>query len=292
MPRIRYFLISILCIWLAADSQAALAPVSGPVSRISADCGCEQTPNDPFDPALQFNFGYYRGQCVNTCLFRSAKVLSVGRGHIKIANLLHLDRFYTADIPLNSISEVDMGFEEFLTGISHVYLRFRFSKPVRLGDGETNTSDVIISAEGVPPKGEPYKFVESTLGRYLLAYRILSVEEAQARMVKRLHHSIKQFKLSLTPEQQRNLLLKGLAKSEERSFNTKYDLLYNNCATSAVDLLSDQVKGPPPFDWWNHFERGLPIEGYYGTLPFMLQWGLISSPELSRIPNLENEISI
>jgi len=248
-------------------------------------------PGDLYDPSLQFNFGHYSGQCVDTCLFRSAKILSVERDRVRIANLLHLDRFYVAEIPINAIIEVDVGFEEFLTGISHVYLRFRFSQPVRLSPGDLETSDVIISAEGVPPKGERYKFVESSLGRYLHAYRILSVEEARARMVKRLHHSIKQFKLSLTPEQQRRLLLNGLARSESHSFNTKYDLLTNNCATSAVDLLSDQLKTHPSVDWWNRFERGLPIEGYYGTFPFMLQWGLIASPELSRIPNLETEAS-
>ena len=109
--------------------------------------------------------------------------------HVVAANVLHEGKYWIARVPTQRIVEVDIGFEKFLTIVAHVFLQFRFSDdaPIELrgqtGPQTATINNLVLSVEGVPPKGHPFSFIESSRSQYLLAYRFLSITDAYAWMV-------------------------------------------------------------------------------------------------------------
>jgi hypothetical protein len=264
-------------------------------------CVCDSSVKDEREETLQFEFGPFKSQCVDTCRFRRAFFLKNEKTKL-VANVLHKGKYWTATIPKNAIEEVDAAFENFLSGISHVILRFRFSKPIKLAlqgnkngkpqKEQTEIHDLVLSAEGVPPKGHQFSFVESATGQYLLAYRMLSIEDTVTWMIFDKKHSVRQFKLDLNADTRERVFDAGLNLSQASSFNTIYQLFTNNCATSAIDLID---KEHPYHHQWNdwldlvYFQRAVPVSWNFGTLYALGKRGLIN--EKSELPKLEDEAS-
>jgi hypothetical protein len=261
-------------------------------------CACEGKA-ETYEDSLRFNFGVFKGQCIDSCRFRkavvlqpsSAKAYGADGDHEVVANILHNGKYWIAKVPIKRTTEVDIAFENFLSGISHVVLRFHFSRknPVKLYQEDDPTvtqsiQDLVLSAEGVPPRDHKYSFFESSVGQYLLVYRFLSIEDTIRWMVDIKRHSVKQFRLNLDSAAREKLLVAGFEKSMGKSFHTIYKVLSNNCATSAMELLGTNSNG-----WMNplSLQEAIPLDAPFGTVNVLEKLGLIDSE--SQLPNLENE---
>jgi hypothetical protein len=336
-----------LLVQITTVEQASSNTSPAPVQRSSPNqiCQCFSHIDDKYEEPVVMNFGPFAGQCVDTCRFR--RVITLGKSEaapyrrnqdeIVIANILHEGRFWIAAIPVNQTKESRIIFEDFLKGISHVAIRFIFDDhhPVRLYPQALNSkeirtakvqphylTDLLFSAEGTPPIRKDFELVDSALGRYWLSYRFLSTLDFYIHAHAKKGHPIRQFRLSLNSEQRRQALIAGINKSENGSFQTRYDLLQNNCATSAVDLLepfgfSDTIgknskelsqslqlanqKRPTrslpeviPSALAQkilHVERGIPYRTDFGTAVSLMRRGLISSMD-DQLENLENEYRV
>jgi len=238
-----------------------------PVLQTAPQCACGAT--DRYEEPAQIGFGHYRGLCVDSCRFRRLQILKRDANFIVVGNLLHENRFWTAKIPLSKIREVNLEFEEFLPTINHVFLRFYFSSPVELTSQSSHDTrkldDFVISAEGIPPKGHDYSFFDSSIGRYPLGVRILSMEEVYAHAVLKRHHRVTQYDLDLEKPERIRALLSALEDGDTRGFQSVYALLTNNCATAAVGYLTGATS----------FEAAIPFSGWIGTLHFLRARGLM-----------------
>lgn len=276
----------------AADKLVESAP----------DCICEAGVKVPFEEPVKYGFGPYKGQCVDSCRFRPPQILSEKNGAIEVANVLHRGLFWKAEIAAVDVENVDMGFEDFMHGISHVILRFRFkdSKAVKLtpidGHGKSEfLQDIIVSAEGVPPKGLSYNLSDGAFGNYLIAYRVLSLNDTIAWMVVDKQHRVSQHRLILKPEEGGRLLRLALQRSSDVGFTQKYDLFTNNCATSAIGMVEETLGRPTQasgvFAGLDRLERAVPYQGFWGSLTFLGREGLLVAlnEQTQPLDNLEIE---
>ncbi len=264
----------------------------------SALCRCDSVAADELEGPGQINFGAYNGSCVDTCRFRKSVVIAQKglkpvAGKTVLSNYLHKDAYWTASIPTAVVKNVQVGFEEFIPGIFHVFLIFQFpdDQPVLLKSqspaakvSPLRTNNLVISAEGIPPKAGKYNLFDAYFERYPIGIRALSREQVIEYSVDKLKHKVQVYDLALSHAEAGELLQLAIESISQKSFQTKYRLLTNNCATSIFDLI-DTVVGPrtvkAPFylDWFYRLERALPISGPLGTLQIFLSRNLIGDPK-------------
>ncbi len=295
----------LVLMWISANVAGSIRLVQEyPLTRIEAECACKAQRPEAFEAPVQFEFGAFAGQCVDSCRYRGAVPLKKNGSRQIVANLLHDDQYWTASIPTGAVSDVSIGFEEFLPRVYHVFLRFHFSKgsPVYLYKQSLNPidglkpshvlHDVVISAEGVPAKGQAYNLMQSSMGNYLLVYRLTSVTGFSDLAIGKLGHKIKQYRVHLDAKARSEALKAGLQTSYAKSFNTVYGILWNNCATSALNLIAAGGALPTvAMDWvgLGQLERGLSIDYFYSSLSSLRRRGLIGDDRFSKLPNLEDE---
>jgi hypothetical protein len=284
---------------------------AGQFVQHNSQCTCDPTIHDEFEQTLSFGFGPFKGQCVDACKFRGPTFVSArdalhfgaDTNHAVVANVLHHHHYWIARIPLTGVVEVDADFERFLSKISHSVLRFRFarSEPVLLyrqdGNWRKNYKkpankiyDLVLSAEAVPPIHHSFDFVESSFGSYLLDYRLLSIDDTVSWMIDDKHHSVKQFALNLDSPLRKRLLRGSLSASTQKSFKSAYNLFTNNCATSIMNVMDQEIGYQPSvLDWLRlvKIQRALPIDSYFGTIYALGAMRLLS--DQSQKPNLEEE---
>ncbi len=258
-------------------------------------CTCKTMPADPFEEPLAFNFGPFKDQCVDSCRFRPVKKLSAiqenkisfSKDSLVVANVLHLKNYRIANIPIESIENVEIAFEEFQPGIHHVFLKFNFNKenPVQLYDQSTfkktteSTTAITMSVEGVPPAGRNYSLFESYQESYLLLNRLSTVETTN-EWVELLKHPTVYYKMSLDKLEAKKTFTSGLQKSISLGLKEKYRLFSNNCSTNAIDFISDAKnrdlsEGSP----LKRLQIALSVSGPIGALQFLKSNGLISTNE-------------
>ncbi|MGZ3722835.1 MAG: lipoprotein N-acyltransferase Lnb domain-containing protein [Bdellovibrionales bacterium] len=292
-----------LIILLFLSLQAFGGEASVELTKPLAQCACAARAVSQFEDPIQFNFGVFKGQCVDSCRFRKTVILSkqaarafhFSEGGLVFTNVLHGGKFWTAVAPGGRVTEIDVAFERFLPMISHVFLLFRFEQPVFLYQEEGSPKrekvyELVLSVEGIPPKGHAYRFFESSRSTYLLGYRFLSVAEAYATMIKRLGHSIKQYRLNLDDKARDRLFVSAVTTASKNSFQSIYQLFTNNCATSAMDLVSGAADPQTQaYNWFgiDQLQRGIPLEATLGTFRYLTSRGLISAE--NDLPNLEVE---
>ncbi|NJM10355.1 MAG: DUF4105 domain-containing protein [Bdellovibrionaceae bacterium] len=262
----------------------------------SADCICDLDKNDKLAGPAQINFGTFAGQCVDSCRFRKSirlrpktPVVGVNEASVTISNFMHDNTYWKAKIPVSKVESVDVGFEEFRPGIFHVFLLFHFPKDNQIAlypQGDQNRrspkriSTLVISPEGIPPKKGAYNLIDAFMERYPIGIRMLSKDQVISWSITKLKHSVETFNLLITAEQVREILRHGLARSDQNSFNIKYGLFSNNCATNVVDLIDAVVKpetskAPLYFSFLYPFERALSIAGPVGTFKILYSRNLI-----------------
>lgn len=251
---------------------------------IDPACACNPKMHDPLEEPIRFAFGKFRGQCVDSCRFRRARVLDGRGGELVVANVLHLGRYVQARLRLRDVESVQMGFERFAPGVDHVLLRFTFTEDQPLvtqeGAGEIvgATRAIVISSEGVPAKSHPYTLGDGYLGNYLLDHRVVTGEELSSWVAK-LHHPLRFDALSLSGTQAAHVLERGIRRSDAASFASVYRLFANNCSTSALSLL-DAETGFHKQNWdpfgWEELEAALPIAGPLGAEHALSYRGLLT----------------
>lgn len=252
------------------------------VSEGHANCACSESPNDPYDTSLQIQEGLYRGQCINSCLYRPPVLVHwpALSPTIEVANLLHNNSFWQATIPLHSIKSVQILFETFAPGINHVAFLFTVEKSVRLqkqtaSDSEKTLQTFVISPEGAPPLNKKYSMIDGFLGRYPLMLRLMSWTQYKD-MVKKTGHPLRYYQTRLNPKERQELLKMALLQATQKM--TTYQLVFNNCATSVIDLSLQAKKEAiePGWDMWDVVDplRGIPSD-FAGTVRSLQWWNVI-----------------
>jgi hypothetical protein len=266
--------LGILLLILSLNAVAAPEPLS----QVDPSCVCDKNSKDVLEEPQKFNFGEFRGQCVDSCHFRRGRILpgSASPHIFKVGNILNFGSFYTASIPLQNFDAVEMGFEEFLPGINHVFLRFRLksSAPsLKLKSQTTKKLKVlesrtlVISPEAVPPRGRKYKIFESYFGNYLIAMRVTTGEEME-RWAKDLKHSVRFVPLQVSAEKIAGILRNGIQDSNDNSLKEIYKLFTNNCSTRALKFIDVGIghRKEQSLFGWREFEEALPLSSRIGTI--------------------------
>lgn len=283
----------ILVLFLTAFSLPEASAANAFIKR-DARCACERGAGDSFEVPMRYTAGAFRGQCANTCRFRPTKVLEESARQVRFANFLHKSRYWQAELNPSDVVAVDVGFEEFYYGISHVFLRFRVAgasvdlrsqRNADLGSAAGAVGDFVFSPEAVDPRGQEYSLVHGAVGDYVFTYRLLSLEQMKQRIVGENHHHVRMYRLALNREERESLVRLAIGESERQGMGIRYFLLTRNCATAVTDLL--QVAGGLPPEWRNDPQRAVPYGETAGTLHWIRSAGLLDSSVT--LPALEKE---
>ncbi|KYG63604.1 hypothetical protein AZI87_14505 [Bdellovibrio bacteriovorus] len=244
-------------------------------------CACSSEIEDPLEEPQSFNYGKFQGQCIDSCRFRPARILE-SSSHLIVGNILHLGGYYKASIPLQNLAKVEMGFEEFLPGVSHVVLKFTLDEKapdiillsqVNQQKAAIPIRSLVLSSEGVPPKDHPYTLMEAYFGNFLLAHRLVTGDEF-ARWIAEYAHPLKLVELKIPTETAGKIFLKGVQQSDTQRMQDVYALFSNNCSTSAFSFIDSQSNITRT--GWQRFLDALPIAGPWGTLQSLQERQLVN----------------
>lgn len=252
-------------------------------------CQCvEFIENDPYERPLRYVKGQYTGKCVNSCQYRAPQVITTlpSKNIITVANVFHQDQFWTAAIPVDAITQVDILFENFAPGINHVAFRFNFDRRRKISLQSQTQHDkqeflsensLVISPEAVPPFEQKYTLWDGFWGNYAMMNRILSYEQYQ-KIILKVNHPVRSYKAKLKSQEAQSLFTISLLDAKNISTN-QYQLLFNNCATTVIDysLQAKKVLRSKEWDLWDVLDplRGIPATQPIGTLRTLVWWDLI-----------------
>lgn len=252
-----------------------------PLTTPNKSCACSADFADPWEEPQSFNYGKFQGLCIDSCRFRPARILE-NSSRLTVGNILHLGGYYKASIPLQDLAKVEMGFEEFLPGISHVVLKFTLDEKapdillisqVSSQKASIPVRSLVLSSEGVPPKDYQYTLMEAYFGNFLLAHRLVTGDEF-SRWITEYTHPLKMVELKVSPTVAGKIFLKGVQESEAQRMQTVYALFSNNCSTSAFSFIDSQSKITRT--GWQRFLDALPIAGPWGTLQSLHERHLVN----------------
>ncbi|WP_374073467.1 hypothetical protein [Bdellovibrio bacteriovorus] len=275
---LKYLFTVTLVLFITARAQATS------LTTVNKSCICNAEVMDSLEEPQSFNYGKFQGQCIDSCRFRAARILEKSPA-LSVGNILHLGSYYKATIPWEHFAKIEMGFEEFLPGISHVLLRFTLDEKAPsiklvnqtdLTKSPIEVRSLVISSEGVPPKDHKYSLLESYFGHYLLAHRLVTGQELD-RWIAEYKHPLKFVELQVNKESIGKIFLQGVQESDAKRLQNIYALFSNNCSTSAFSFIDSEVKASRTS--WERFEEALPIAGPIGTLRSLFNRNL-AKPEL------------
>ncbi|HPI40959.1 MAG TPA: DUF4105 domain-containing protein [Pseudobdellovibrionaceae bacterium] len=265
--------------------------LAAPLSIINNSCKCNAKKLDPLEAPKSFNFGKFKGQCIDSCKYRPVKILSekINKSSklkkIRIGNIFYNQSYFQGVIPIDQFDKLEIGFEEFLPGVNHVFLKFilkESSSELTLKDQVDQakpilkTRSLILSPEGIPAKNQKYSLIESYLGNYILVHRLLTGEE-MSQWTQQKNHKVRFHPLNISTEQVSKILLQSILESETKDFENLYQLFSNNCSTTSLGLIHSELEifssKKPHF--WNTFETGLPFAGPIGVLRVLSSQNLI-----------------
>ena len=286
MARSAFLLITLALLACSSVRADSLLKFAVPAS----DCACDPALPDSYENPIRFGYGQYAGLCVNTCHFRAVHQLSNTAEHFRFNNLYHDYKYWIADLNNSKIEYADLLLERFTVGVDHVMLRLHLAKdsPAILNsqtqaNTTTVTNDIIISIEGVPPKGVQGHLWEGMKGSYLLVYRVLSLYQIADWAIKKHHHPIRQFRLNIDKNNLEQIVERAMRESEKKSFQEAYFLFSENCATNAISL----TETPSYLSFEEGFSASLPL---FNTVHALSNKGKID--ESNRLLNLEEELGI
>jgi hypothetical protein len=225
--------------FMVTSSNAATVPDEGCGRRDAYDTPARiQSPSDG-------KKGIYVGQCVNTKKFRSGIILSEAADRVVFANYLHENEFYKATINLNpeAIERVILQVAPFpiLPGViaGHIQMRFVFKPGFEL-ELESQTqpgtflkhNDLLVSYEAAFPEGESYNFALGLVDAYPLVARLLSTRQ---KTIDSPNREFDQYELSLTPEEQTQLMKYHIHRSQKIGMSLFYNTIHPNCTSEIFD---------------------------------------------------------
>ncbi|WP_146567127.1 hypothetical protein [Posidoniimonas corsicana] len=144
--------------------------------------------------------------------------------------------------------------------LNHVQCRFLFAEdqPVRLypnggdasGEPAHLTHDLVYSVEATGPPGVVFNLRDAVLGEMICAHRFLTTEEMVfERIAVEGQYVVESAPLGLRPEEERNLLLKALQRSDQARMTEPYYMVRlcstNNCTSNPLVILDQVVE----YDW-------------------------------------------
>lgn len=279
LEMIKHILIASTLISLMAPMAFASGPGIKPIPA-NTDPNCITNPNDPYEPRVRMVTGRDAGVCVNSTLRRSVKALLGDEaaqyfphadGKIVVANFSHKNKYWIAEIPLSSMTEMVLQSEHFpmvtkpiKIEIDHTQIRFSFSQPIRLvtqvTDGPRETLELhhlILSEENIGPYGEAYDFFNGAKGYFNVAYRIVSLEDKYNWMIADSGHQVSQRRFDLGQYNQISYLLEGIKRGTQYGSGRPYDSFNLNCSTEILDILN-AVLGTDKFETVGFVSNKLP----------------------------------
>lgn len=291
--------------FLRISLVAFIVPVTFAIYHISAkmpqaemvaashECHCGSQGLDPYEKPMKYIYGKHVGQCIDSCKHRYIEILKADPDaeYVEISNLFHDNKFWKARVPTNKVERVEVFFENFRKSFNHVALQFYFEEghPVELelqdksleGPKTFSTTSLIVSPEGIPPKGKEYNLYDGMMGHMALMYRVYSAEQYDY-FQSTLGYPLRFYKAKLAEKEMNRLLAISLRKSADGT-NGVYQLVFNNCATSSMDLILDSKHQLLSESWdrWDILDplRGIPLSQRLGTLDSLEWWDLIDTAD-------------
>jgi len=253
---------SLPIIFIALASAAACGIKNPPTSSDLNALGgpnCVFDEQDPFEPKSRIPKGDHQGECYDTRKARSLVTLSAedakkyggsAKDVLTVANISHKGSFYVGHIPLAGLKNAIFHLEYFpaVVPAGHTQLRLQFDErmPVTLVSqskaGPTRVervTDLVMSVEAIGQPGYQYDIFKGMDNQFGAVYRLTSLEEKYDHMVRKQNHRVEQWKLNVTHEELRTILVKYVAKSEERAMNFMYHTLSLNCTNEIIAALDD-----------------------------------------------------
>jgi hypothetical protein len=248
-----------------------------------------------------------KGRWIKTDLVRPIQILAPpivrkygltpSPGQIYIANLNHMDQFYIAGIPADSVSNVFYQIQKFykpIPAIAHGQIRLTFREPVVLipqvnGDGSAiQTSDLVFSIHAVGADHDYDPIGKGTDGSYSLVLGIFSTETKIAESARR-GFSIEQWKLNLSADQMKEYVLNYLDQSQSWGYFKEYHTRDRNCGSEMIKVLDTAI------GYQRKSGQEIPLSDVLGerypflVVPVLRKRGLVGSARDSRYYDLENE---
>lgn len=259
-----------------------------------AKCRCDANSEvDVFEHPLRYERNQYKGVCVDSCKYRYPLVIhsSKDKKIISVANTLHEQQFWVAEVPMDAIAEVKVLFENFAPGINHVAFQFIFHPQHEIVmhpqsrsilQKSTQIQSLVLSPEAAPPMHTKYNLWDGFIGSYALMNRFVSYSDYQA-MAQQLKHPLKSYRLKINLKEAQSLL-SYLLLDAKNVYQNQYQLVFNNCATSVIDstLQAKKMLRSKHWDVWDVLDplRGIPSTQPIGTMRTLQWWGLIDTDSL------------
>ncbi len=247
---------SLLTAILALGSNTYSAEASE-LFNLTSDCSCDSA--DPYDPKNRMPVGPFKGDCLNTCMQRSAQLLdSESEDILRVANFGHAGQFWIAEIPANGVAEVIFQIQYFNVLPSphsaHGQLRFRMKPdqavnltpqiPGSWPKESVTLADFIYSANAIGVRhGIPWDPFGGMVGFYAIAHQFTSLDDS----IDIIHgfpftDRVEQYILTLTDTQKQQLLRTALQRSTQLGISQEYNTVNRNCTTEALAAI-DRVTG-------------------------------------------------
>lgn len=287
---VRYFVIGAMVLGVILGLSFPRPVMVSELVVPDVSCACDPKIKDVYERPARMNFGSLTGQCVETCRFRRADLLKWENGRQTVTNFMHDKKYWTASIPVDKVTDIDVSYEKFFPGVYHVYLRFHFADGEKIWLTEQGVpasqarkmevEGMTISPEAVPPRGTKYDIVQSAFNNYLFAYRLVSVKD-MADWAKQEKHTVKQFRLTMPSDKKVETLRSGLHASQYRSMSSVYSLLLNNCASAVSDLVDAEAMPA--------IASALPVDLPFFSMYFELKGRGFIEANSAPLPNLEVE---
>ncbi len=278
---------------------------STPELIASTECRCSKSEIDPYDFGLKFTSGRFKGMCLDSCSSRpifskdTFKNSEPSFSSLKLNNIYHDKKFWALDVPLDELESVDVVFLNFTWKINHVSLKFHFKKDSRLVlHAQTDTANsenknshhigqsvelkeksILISPDPSLPINQKFNLLDGMLGSYSLIFKAYSAEEFFNNSA-RFDHKVKYLKTKLNPQESTGLFMATVARGSNKEFGN-YQLLFNNCATTTIDLILnsknlDQKTKVALWAWMDPM-RGVPSNLNFGTKRTLKSMDLIDT---------------
>jgi hypothetical protein len=213
--------------------------------------GPERSP-DPYEPDGIIPEGPFKGRRVDTTRFRSARIVptlapagSPAAGGMLVANFLHQDTWWLAEVPAGAVADVIVQRQDIPGGLGHGQIRFRMKpgRPVRLrpqvgqsrGD-EVLVSDTVLSIDGTPPIGVDGPRKPGGLEQYVIAYLWMSLEQKK-RIMGSDTRRVQQYRLDIGDADKQSVLRAGLARGTRYGMTRMFSLRGQNCTSEMLAVL-------------------------------------------------------
>ncbi|WP_413942791.1 DUF4105 domain-containing protein [Bdellovibrio sp. HCB-162] len=277
MAFLRVQFISVL---IVASLFSLVSHAQASLTAADSSCRCDLKVEDPLEQPQRFAFGKFNGQCIDSCRFRPVHIFKDEKT-LRLGNILHYGKYYEAQIPLQDLDKIEVGFEEFVFSVYHVFLKFTVKKNSSAlllkeqlhPEHQLQTRSLVISSEGVPPKDHKYSLWESFQGHYLLAHRLVTGDEL-TRWLQEYKHPVVLHTLQISDTQVPQIFQRAIQKSASKKLQDVYQLFSNNCSTSSLGFI-DEAEALRPKNFWEKFEESLSVAGPLGTLRILSSRGLI-----------------